>query len=123
MRAVNPTGTTSDDWYTLPAAGKLLGFGPQALTNMALGGDLPVLELGGKKTKRLVPAGLVRAVLALVHGGERIELRSFARAWSAANVTGRLAVVVHVLNGDQAQALADWAAERGLQVTGMPSTP
>jgi hypothetical protein len=122
MKPANPSGTVSDDWYTLPVAGSLLGIGGQALTKMAKDGDLPVLENNtGRKTMRVVPAGLVKAALALVHAGERIEFRSFARAWAAANVRGRLALVVHGLDADQARALIEWAAERGASVTGMPS--
>ena len=121
VKAKRETGTASDLWYNLSAAGNLLGCGRKALADLADSGDLPVLEHRGRVyRRRLIPAALVRAAVGAVHGGDQVDLAAFARDWAQRNVNGRLAVIVHGLTGDLAAKLAEFASEHGLDLTGMP---
>ena len=79
---------SADEWMDLADAAPRLGFDAGTILRLIQDGDIPVLQVAGRKrTANRIPRALVDEARRLVFAGGQIELRAFARQWSARNQT------------------------------------
>jgi excisionase family DNA binding protein len=77
---------SADDWLEVADAATRLGFDADTILRLIRDGDMPVIQIAGKvRTAHRVPRRLVDDAYAAVMAGAQVELRAFARAWSARN--------------------------------------
>ena len=75
-----------DEWVDVVAASKRLGYDSATILRLIQDGDIPVLQVAGRKrTANRIPRALVDEARRLVFAGGQVELRAFARQWSARN--------------------------------------
>jgi len=76
------------DWVDLSYASERTGFSAVAILRLIQDGDLPAMQVRGpERTSHRLPRRLVDEAYAAVMAGAQVELREFARQWSARNAT------------------------------------
>jgi excisionase family DNA binding protein len=76
----------ADDWMDLADASDALGFDSDTILRLIHDGDMPAMQIRGKRrTSCRLPRRLVDEAYAAVMSGGQVELREFARQWSARN--------------------------------------
>jgi hypothetical protein len=82
------------EWVDLGYAADKTGFDEVTLRRLIDSGDFPAMQVkGATRTSHKIPRRLVDEAYAAVMTGGQVELKSFARAWSARNaaITGAVA--------------------------------
>ena len=76
----------SGEWVDVAEAASVLGFTAETILCLVRDGSLPAMQIAGTaRTARRIPRALVVEARRAVFSGETVELRDFARAWSARN--------------------------------------
>lgn len=76
------------DWIGLADAALALGFDSDVILRLIRDGDMPAIQIRGKRrTAHRLPRRLVDEARRMVFTGGQVELREFARQWSARNAT------------------------------------
>jgi len=76
----------ADDWMDLAEAAPALGFDADTILRLIHEGDMPAMQIRGKRrTSCRLPRTLVEEARQRVLAGGQVELREFARQWSARN--------------------------------------
>jgi len=74
------------EWVDLGYASEKTGFDEVTLRRLIDSGDLPAMQVASaQRTSHKIPRRLVDEAYAAVMAGAQVELRAFARAWSARN--------------------------------------
>lgn len=74
------------EWVDLGYASEKTGFDEVTLRRLIESGDLPAMQMASaQRTFHKIPRRLVDEAYAAVMAGGQVELRAFARAWSARN--------------------------------------
>jgi hypothetical protein len=74
------------DWVDVSYASKRTGFSAVAILRLIAEGDMPAMQVRARKrTTHRLPRRLVDEAHAAVMTGGQVELREFARQWSARN--------------------------------------
>ena len=78
----------SADWVDVAYASDRTGFSDVAILRLIQDGDMPAMQVrAAKRTSHRIPRRLVDEAHAAVMAGGQVELREFARQWSARNAT------------------------------------
>lgn len=76
------------DWIGLAEAALALGFDSDVILRLIHDGDMPAIQIRGKsRTAHRLPRRLIDEARRMVFTGGQVELREFARQWSARNAT------------------------------------
>jgi hypothetical protein len=76
------------DWVDVAYASRRTGFSAVAILRLIQDGDMPAMQVRSfKRTSHRLPRRLVDEAYAAVMAGGQVELREFARQWSARNAT------------------------------------
>lgn len=78
------------DWIGLAEAALALGFDSDVILRLIRDGDMPAIQIRGKqgnRTAHRLPRRLIDEARRMVFTGGQVELREFARQWSARNAT------------------------------------
>jgi hypothetical protein len=74
------------DWVDIAYASQQTGFSDVAILRLIQDGDMPAMQVRSRKrTTHRLPRRLVDEARAKVMAGGQVELREFARQWSARN--------------------------------------
>jgi hypothetical protein len=85
-RTVRMLETPLSEWVDLGYMADKTGFDEVTLRRLIESGDLPAMQVAGaQRTFHKIPRRLVDEAYAAVMAGAQVELRAFARAWSARN--------------------------------------
>jgi hypothetical protein len=82
----NRASAEAVDWVDLTYASERTGFSSVAILRLIQDGDMPAMQVrGAERTTHRLPRRLVDEAYAAVMAGGQVELREFARQWSARN--------------------------------------
>jgi hypothetical protein len=82
----------SEDWADIAYAAEQTGFSSVLILGLIESGDMPAMQVkASKRTAHRIPRRLVDEARDTVMAGGQVELREFARQWSARNATNRAA--------------------------------
>lgn len=82
----NRANAEAADWVDLTYASERTGFSSVAILRLIQDGDMPAMQVrGSERTTHRLPRRLVDEAYAAVMAGGQVELREFARQWSARN--------------------------------------
>lgn len=77
---------SASEWVDLGYASARLGFSQVTFLRLIQDGDMPAIQIAGTvRNAHRLPRRLVDEAYAAVMAGGQVELRAFARAWSAGN--------------------------------------
>jgi hypothetical protein len=77
---------SASEWVDLGYASARLGFSQVTILRLVQDGDMPAIQVAGTvRNAHRLPRRLVEEAYAAVMAGGQVELRAFARAWSAQN--------------------------------------
>ena len=80
------------EWVDLSYASERTGFSSVAILRLIQDGDMPAMQVrGAERTTHRLPRRLVDEAYAAVMSGGQVELREFARQWSARNAVPEVA--------------------------------
>lgn len=90
MRTVHGMGSRasseSADWVDIAYASERTGFSDVLILRLIDDGDMPAMQVKARsRTAHRLPRRLVDEAYAAVMAGGQVELREFARQWSARN--------------------------------------
>jgi hypothetical protein len=78
----------SADWVDVAYASERTGFSDVLILRLIAEGDMPAMQVrASARTTHRLPRRLVDEAYAAVMAGGQVELREFARQWSARNAT------------------------------------
>jgi hypothetical protein len=76
----------ADEWVDVGVAATRLGFDAGTILRLIQEGALPAIQIAGRaRTAHRLPRRLIDEAYAAVMAGGQVELREFARQWSARN--------------------------------------
>lgn len=78
----------ADEWIEVGDAATMLGFDAETIHRLVRDKSWPSIGIAGNgRTARRIPRALVIEARRAVFSGETVELRDFARTWSARNAS------------------------------------
>jgi hypothetical protein len=82
----------TEDWVDIAYASDRTGFSDVLILRLIQDGDMPAMQVRSKRrTAHRVPRRLFDEAYAAVMSGAQVELREFARQWSARNAAEAVA--------------------------------
>jgi hypothetical protein len=80
------TPASADEWIEVGDAASMLGYDADTILRLVRDESWPSIGIAGKRrTARRIPRALVTEARQRVFAGGQVELREFARQWSARN--------------------------------------